>query len=235
MTKPRAWNRRLLLALPLLIPLAPTAAPGSATGAVPGTRSEIEILGEAPGTGEQCLVCRQPVHGAVVLRVRYKGRVFHVNAAMMDELEADPEPYFRALQSRSALFDEDALEQSIGTAARGRGWLYLGFFVLAGLAVGALCGALAVVRGHPPLPWFGAGLVLNVLAFALLVFLPRGERYGPEGVPAGLGKVPLTRAPRRCPCCGAPHHPAARACAACRERLTPEVEAETACLEGDGG
>ena len=191
---------------------------------IPG---ELEILGQAPGEGEQCLVCRQPVHGAAMLEVRYKGRVFHVKAEMMDELRANPEIYFRLVQSRSALFDEDALEGAMGTEKRQRGWLFLGLYVLLGLSAGAVCGALAVSRALPPFPWFFAGLGANLLAIAWLLIRPPGHSAGPEGVPAGLAKVPRTRAPRPCPYCGSPNHPAAAACARCRGRLTPEVEAET--------
>lgn len=216
------------LALPLL------AAPemGAAGGA---GQPEIEILGEAPGQGEQCLVCRQPIHGATVVTVRYKGRVFHVKAAMLDELEADPESHFRVLQAHSALFDEDAMEGTIGAAAGGRGWLYFGLYVLAGLLFGAVSGGVAVARGHRPLRWFFAGLVVNVVALGALLARPRGAEGGPEGLPAGLAKVALTRSPRRCPHCGAPNHPAARTCSGCSGRLRAAAEAETGCLEGGEG
>ena len=205
--------------------LCSSSAVWGATTETP-VREELEILGQAPGEGEQCLVCRQPVHGATMVEVRYKGRIFHVKEEMMDELRADPEAYFRPLQSRSALFDEEALEGAMGAQKRQRGWLYFGLYVLLGLSAGAVCGALAVSRALPPLPWFFAGLVANLPAIAWLLTRPRGDSAGPEGVPSGLVKVPRTRTPRPCPHCGGPNHPAATVCARCRGRLTPKVAAE---------
>lgn len=108
-------------------------------------------------------------------------------------------------------------------------WLVLGLYVVAGLVAGALCGYLAVGRGLSPLPWFFAGLLLNVVALGA-VLLTRGSadlsRF-PGGIPAGLTKVPTTRAPQRCSRCSADNHPAARVCLSCGSRLEPLVEAET--------
>ncbi len=217
---------RPLFALVTMLTLAPAwaAAPGE---------DDLEILGRVAGSGEQCLVCRQAIHGAQVVEVRYKGRTFHVKEEMSAELEADPEAYFRDLQSRAALFDEDALEGAMGTDRGHRGWLLFGLYVLAGLGVGAICGGLAVARAQPALPWFFAGLMANVLALGALLARPRGDDSRlPEGIPAGLAKVPLTRAPRSCPHCGHPNHPAARGCAGCAGALDPEIEAESLRLEG---
>lgn len=212
----------------VLVVVAALQSPVAVWGSTTETpvQAELEILGRAAGEGEQCLVCRQPVHGATMVEVRYKGRIFHVKEEMMDELRADPDAYFRLVQSRSALFDEDALEGAMGTEKRQRGWLFFGLYMLLGLSTGAVCGALAVSRSLPPLPWFFAGLVANLLAVAWLLTRPRGDSAGPEGVPPGLVKVPRTRAPRPCPHCGGPNHPAASVCARCQGRLTPEVSAE---------
>lgn len=108
-------------------------------------------------------------------------------------------------------------------------WLILGLYVILGLVAGATCGYLAVGRGLSPLPWFFAGLLLNVVALAVLVIArrPADLSHYPGGIPSGLKKVPTTRAPRRCPGCGANNHPAARSCTSCRGPLNPLVEAET--------
>ena len=178
-------------------------------------------LEQRPGEGEQCIVCRQPIHDLEIVEVRYKGRTFHVAAKMLDEFTADPDLYFQKLQARSALFDERAMEgRQVST-----GWLLFGGYVLAGLVFAALCGYLAVSRGLAPLPWFFAGLFGNVAAAAVLLITPRGDA---ADVPAGLAKVPVTHFPLPCPRCGAPNHPSAAACSGCGAGLAPAVEAETA-------
>jgi len=108
-------------------------------------------------------------------------------------------------------------------------WLFLGLYVVLGLVAGATCGYLAVGRGLSPLPWFFAGLLLNVVALGVLLVArrPSDLSHYPGGIPSGLTKVPTTRAPQRCPGCGADNHPAARVCTSCRGPLVPLVDAET--------
>lgn len=207
--------------LAAVTPAGVSAAGGESDAASSGGEAPVTELGRHPGRGEQCLVCRQAIHGHEVVEVRYKGRTFHVAAMMLEEFEADPEAYFQELQARSALFDERAMEGR----RTSKGWLWLGLWVLAGLACSALCGYLAVSRGLPPRTWFLAGLVVNVAAVAALLAAPRGDA---ADVPAGLAKVPTTHGPLPCPRCGAPNHPAAAACSACGARLSPAFEPETA-------
>ena len=180
-----------------------------------------EILEERPGQGEQCLVCRQAIHDGSVTEMRYRGRRFHVASKMLDEFQADPEHYFHSMEARAALFDEAALLPTLQS-----GPLLFGFYVLLGLVVGAITGALAVARGRPAAAWFFAGLAANVVALVALLVLPRLEARGPQGIPSGLAKVPVTRAPSRCPGCGASNHPAAATCGACGARLEPTVRSE---------
>ncbi len=182
-------------------------------------------LDRRPGEGEQCIVCGVATYGLEIVEIRYKGRSFHVAAKMLDEFEGDPDAYFQKLQARSALFDE----RSMDGRRRSGGWLYFGVYVLVGLIFAALCGYLAVSRSLAPLPWFVAGLAGNVAALAVLLVTPRGDPATlPAGVPAGLAKVPVTRAPEACASCGAANHPAARACGGCGVALAPAFEAETA-------
>lgn len=183
------------------------------------------ILERRPGEGERCIVCKQQVHGADVLEIRYKGRRFFVKAAMLEDFDADPPRYFQDLQARSGLFDERA----VGGGRVSVGWLALGGYVVVGLVFAALCGYLAIGRGLAPLPWFFAGLAGNVAALFVLLVTPRGDLEAlPAGVPAGLAKVPVTRRPVPCPGCGTANHPAATECGGCRRPLTPSVVAETA-------
>ncbi|MEM7582719.1 MAG: zinc ribbon domain-containing protein [Acidobacteriota bacterium] len=177
------------------------------------------------GAGERCIVCQQQIHGDEIVEVRYKGRTFHVAGKMLEQLASDTDTYFQELQARSALFDERAVEgRQVST-----GWLWFGSYVLIGLVFSAICGYLAIGRSLEPLPWFFAGLVGNLPALLVLLAAGRGDSEAlPAGLPAGLAKVPTTRAPVRCAECGAQNHPAATACASCGHILSPTVEAETA-------
>lgn len=237
----------LLVTAAMLAPqvLAETGAPGpEAAGSSPGSgagettgdgapapsdpsgqTTPWTVLERRPGEGEQCLVCGQRIYGSEVVELRYKGRTFHTAGGMLSDFEAAPEIYFHKLQARAGLFDEEAVPER----AMPWGWLILGLVVLDGLVMGALCSYLAVTRALPPVPWFFAGLVGNVFGLvALLVVRPGDPGRHPAGVPGGLAKVPLTRAPRACPACGAGNHPAAAGCSACGATLVPTAEPETA-------
>ncbi len=182
------------------------------------------VLDQRPGDGEQCLVCRKPVVDEDVFEIRFKGRTFFVGKPFMGDFEADPARYFARLQARSALFDENALGANRPMAF---GWLGLGGYVLAGLLCSASCAYIAVCKGLTPLPWFFAGLLGNVAGLGLVMFVPPGDTAAlPAGIPAGLAKVPTTRAPVACPSCGTANHPSAGRCADCREPLTPSVTPE---------
>src|SRR5207249_1802135 len=57
----------------------------------------------------------------------------------------------------------------------------------------------ALHTGYSPGLWFGLGLLLNALAYILLLTRPKRDVYTPAGVPSGLGKIAVTHAPQRCP------------------------------------
>lgn len=214
----------LLLSLPLLA-APPATTQETIQQTTPGEETPWTVLDQHPGRGEQCLVCGQRIFGLDVLELRYKGRTFHVAEPMMADFQAEPERYFRKLQPRAALFDEEQVRQR----PLASGWLVLGLYVLAGLLVGALTAYLAVGRARRPLAWFFGGLAGNVVALAALLALPRGDASAlPAGVPPGLAKVPTTRSPVTCPACGGSNHPAAARCSTCGAALTPTAEAETA-------
>lgn len=52
------------------------------------------------------------------------------------------------------------------------------------------------------------------------------KRSGLAVAPAGLGKIPLTKAPVSCGACGALNHPSATACAQCGTAMTPQGHSE---------
>lgn len=202
----------LLLGLPAGAGAQPTQEPAP----------ERVVLDTRPGEGERCIVCKQQVYGADVVEVRYQGRRFFVKAAMLEDFDAEPLRYFEELQARSGLFDERA----VGGGKVSWGWLAFGAYVVVGLVFAALCGYLAIGRGHLPLTWFFAGLAGNVAALFVLLKTPRGRL---EAVmPPGLTKVPITRAPVPCPGCGATNHPSAAECGGCGAELEPAFEPETA-------
>ena len=211
-----------LLALAALLPDLVPATHGQATSQG-WTSPEWVVLDERPGAGEVCLVCRKPVFDENVFELRYRGRTFHVGAPFMGDFEQDPRKYFSRIEARSALFDENAT----GQRPMAFGWMWLGIYVLAGLLCGAGCAYVAVTKSLAPIPWFVAGLVMNVAALVAVGIYPSGKA-SPFGVPGGLRKVPMTRAPVSCPACSAPNHPAGARCTGCGASLEPGCVAETA-------
>jgi hypothetical protein len=106
------------------------------------------------------------------------------------------------------------------------GWFLFGCYVLLGLIFAALCAHRALHKGLPAWTWFLAGLLLNVVAFAVLLFRPAGLTTAPAGIPAGLHKISSTYAPVACVKCGDLNHPSAHACAGCGTALKPAMESE---------
>ena len=177
--------------------------------------------------GRECLLCPSPL-GDSDTSVQHKGRTVYLHAGKCEahwrDHPEDQDKFFARLQARGALFDENALEAS----AVNWGWLIFGLYVLLGLVFGALCAYLAVAWGHGPIPWFFFGLFLNVLALIGILARAKGDITGlPAGIPAGLRKVPTTRAPSYCDGCGAENHPSAVKCGACGGELRPSAAAET--------
>ena len=172
--------------------------------------------------GGFCLVCgkRQECEPQ---QVREGRRIFLCPEACAEAWQADPEHFFRRLQAHSVLVDEKA----VVLLDLMSGWMWFGLYVLVGLIFAGACGFLAVERARAPLLWFLLGLVINVVALLLLLARGKGQLVAaPEGIPAGLCKVPVTRAPARCPSCGQENHPTAEECPGCGAALTPRGEAE---------
>jgi hypothetical protein len=105
-------------------------------------------------------------------------------------------------------------------------WIGLGFYVLAGLVFAAVCAQRALVTGYSPAAGFALGFFLNLPGYLFLASRGRRSVGAPEGIPAGLRKVPATHSPRHCPRCAAPNHPSAQACIACGVMLAPQIASE---------
>ena len=175
------------------------------------------------GRNLRCLACPARIDGPHHLVVHRGRRVLLHPGDCTEHWLVAKDTLFRAREARGALFNEG----SVGAGRATNGWLAFGLYVLAGLVCGAACAELAVGRGRGAIEWFFLGLAFNVLALLGVVLLPAGPGLAPLGVPRGLRKVPLTRAPLPCPGCGASNHPAARSCAGCGAALEPSIAPET--------
>ncbi len=199
----------------------------SASVSAPTVSAEsADAIGATSATAN-CIACNKPV-GPAGIQLQHRGRQVHVHAGVCHEhWEADRDALFTPLQARGALFDEEAMPATTGDY----GWLYFGLYVLAGLLAGALCAFIAISRGRAGLPWFAAGLFLNVVAVVLVLTRPRLDTNAlPAGIPRGFAKVPLTHTPTPCPQCGETNHPSASRCAGCGADLQPTATAESARL-----
>ena len=213
-----AVSRAILVVLGLcaLLPWSVTTAAQETDSA----QEAWEVLEERPAAGEQCLVCRQLIDYGDIVEIRYKGRVFHVSAGMVDDFKADPDRYFYVMQARSGLFDEASVE----TPAMSMGWLGFGIYVLLGLVFGAATAYAALNRGLPARKWFVAGMLVNVVALVVLLVSKReAERHE-----RGLSKIPTTPSPLACANCRGTNHPLASECSSCGHALRPSGEPETA-------
>lgn len=179
-----------------------------------------------PSSGDRCLACGKPCAEGQELAVIRGGQRIHLHLGpCAEEWQSDGDRLYARLLPRGALFDEPLQEP----APMQLGWFLGGLLVLSGLLFGGACSYLAVGKGLAPLPWFLAGLLLQVIAL-VLVLSKKSEDLArfPAGVPAGLGKVPSTHEPRACERCGFPNHPAAARCSGCQAELTPRAPSEVA-------
>jgi hypothetical protein len=182
--------------------------------------------------GEICIVCNNPVgpDDSVYL---VQGQRVPVHAAEEREFLSNPRQYLMRLKPMGgALLGADSNQSGMTNRAGNdqpvvsRMWIYTGLYVLLGLVFAAICAHRALHTGHRPGVWFGLGLLLNALAYILLLTRPKREVRAPAGVPSGLGKIAATHAPERCPKCGAFNHPSAVRCLGCGATLSPGVESE---------
>ncbi|MCI0628443.1 MAG: hypothetical protein L0387_43460 [Acidobacteria bacterium] len=175
-------------------------------------------------SGEICSVCGVPVSTDDVAFI-VKGRRMPVMKRMRGAFLENPETYFKRKQVKSALFQEEfQAPKGVVQAGVSLRWFFAGLYILTALIFGGLSGYAAVGKGLPPISYFFIGFFLSALGY--MYVLSRPSRAGPGEVPAGLAKVPITRAPVACSRCGNMNHPAAAFCALCKASLSPRVESE---------
>lgn len=208
-------------------PQEPATEPSQAQRAPGEPPQTVSLGGETTGQkvavrpGEICRVCNRPVgEHDVAYQVRGQRIAIHRRELSAD-LAAQLHQLWTNLRPRGSF---------LGMREDGRGltwaWFFVGVYILAGLAFGALCAHRAVHSGHRPLVWFGIGLLFNVAGLLAHSLQHKRAVAGPCGVPGGLRKVASTYEPRPCPHCGATNHPAATECAECGGQLEPLVVSE---------
>ncbi|MBZ5515787.1 MAG: zinc ribbon domain-containing protein [Acidobacteriia bacterium] len=197
---------------------------GQAHVASPASEAEGILARQVqPKVGETCLVCNQPISSDGAVYLVDGQRVPVHRGACDDKLRTNPRIFLAKLKPRGAFLDAGSLSSKASY-----GWLYVGFYVLAGLVFGALAAHRAFRVGRRPLAWFVLGLIANLPAYALLLALPKREFRAPAGIPPGLGKIASTYSPQPCPRCGAENHPSAPECSNCGAKLSPTVLSEAA-------
>lgn len=187
------------------------------------------IIDVGPGKGQICIVCGDAIdkdQRCVVLQ--FRGRNVTVNEVLLEKWRADPDKYFRKLQTRGALFDESSVMSDKVGGTPSWVWLLIGIYILAGLMMGGACSYIAVTRGHDPMPWFLKGMFLNGIAMVMLLSKGQGNVPAIAGMPGGLSKVPDTHTPLPCPKCGATNHPSADSCSGCGATMFPSMQSEVA-------
>jgi hypothetical protein len=179
---------------------------------------ELKIEGPLPArSGETCIVCNQPVTAEDLAYV-VNGQRIAVKRELQQEFLNNPRMYLSKYKPEGMLFS------AYSAGNMGSGYLWLGLYIFAGLCFGALTANLSFRKGEAPWKWFLLGLFLNVLAFLML----NAKKDVPEAadLPAGLKKIPTTKAPTICPNCGSGNHPSARNCSTCGFELHPTVKPE---------
>ena len=186
-----------------------------ATFGVPGDESRLKKRNLDPG--ERCLVCGTELDADKGLAFYYRGRPIAISTAHLKTFLEDPDRYFKHLEVRGGLFHEGSDQQMSNE------WLLLGVWMLLGLVGAAICTGVALRKGLPPLTWFAAGLIANILAVVLV--LARSPVQEVE-LPARLAKIPNTVPPDECPKCGARNHPTARRCNGCGAAMEPVTDSD---------
>ena len=171
----------------------------------------------SPRPKEICIVCNRLIgfHDRVYL---LEGQRVAVHPEHCDGmLRDDPWVYIARLKPRGGLFG--------GEVAPGGGisnaWLFLGMYVILGLAFSAVCAHRALNTGQAAIPWFFAGLFLNAIGYLALLLRPANEQASAAPKYAGVVKIPVTADPQPCPHCNEWNHPSATKCLCCGANLTP--------------
>ncbi len=218
----------LVFSAVLTIALAPPLllAQDSVSGAQsksPATLSNATKSAARPG--ETCIVCGDSVGADDDAYLMDGQRVAVHKQCCEAKLAENSAKYLGHLRPHGSQF-MDTMTPSDGTRPRWV-WLAIGLYVLSGFVFAALSAYRALNRAIDPLPWFFAGLFLNVFGYLFLLTRPSSIGATSLGaLPRGMVKIPATHSPRACPKCRTPNHPAARACVKCGSNLDPLVESE---------
>ncbi|MHC4428417.1 MAG: hypothetical protein ACYS0D_07410 [Planctomycetota bacterium] len=95
----------------------------------------------------RCLVCGETLTGTGDTVIRHRGREVAIcaRAPCLPAWTANAEQFFRRVQARSALFDEEAMADRQVSAV----WIVVGLSMLLATLVGAVWGYLAIGRKVP--------------------------------------------------------------------------------------
>lgn len=198
-----------------LLGLALLAA--TATNSAAGTDEHPELKPQEVREHDRCLVCDGELQEGGGLAFLYKGRRITLDTLHLETFLQNPSAYFSELQPRGALFQES------GGGHIGVGWLGLGLWMVLGLIGAAACTGLALRKGLPPMRWFAAGLVANLLAVLLLLTRSAAQSVT---LPPRLAKIPMTPTPYLCARCGGQNHPTATRCVDCGADIEPTSDSE---------
>ena len=177
-----------------------------------------------PSEGERCIICGVLLTENDVVYI-IRGRRVPLNLAMADSFLKTPDVYFKKLQPRGALFQEE-FDSALGAAIAGftSGWFLGGLYILAGLIFGGISAYVAIGKGLAVGKYFFMGFFFNVFGF--LYLLAHSAKIKKGSVPKGLRKVPATHSSVICSVCGNENHPSAGQCSGCGIALKPLVKSE---------
>lgn len=175
--------------------------------------------------GDRCIVCNTPLrpHDTVYL---VEGQRVGIMEEMEPQLFQDPWAYLARLKPRGGLFGGEVAPQSSISDA----WLFLGIYVILGLAFSAVCAHRALDAGQPPVRWFLAGLFLNVFGYLALLVRSADRETKAASKYSGIVKIPSTADPAACPHCERLNHPSALRCSGCGAELTTAARSEVTYL-----
>ncbi len=173
--------------------------------------------------GDRCIVCNTPLTADDAVFV-IEGRRVGVKKAMEAEFLSNPWAYINRLKPSGGLFGGEAAPPGGVSDV----WMYAGIYVLLGLVFGAMAAHRALDTGQRAVPWFLAGLFLNLFAYLALVV--RGTDRESPGRYSGVVKIPVTVEPVLCSKCDALNHPSATRCSKCGGSLQPSMNSEVTSL-----
>jgi hypothetical protein len=173
--------------------------------------------------GDRCIICNTPLQASDKVYL-IEGQRVGVMKSMEAQFFSNPWGYIRRLRPGGGLFGGETAPRS----AVSNGWMYVGVYVLLGLVFGALAAHRALDAGQRAVPWFFAGLFLNL--FAYLALLVRGTNQESANHYGGAVKIPATVEPVLCSECDALNHPSATKCSKCGGSLEPLMTSEVTSL-----